>query len=141
MHFIPLHHQYMATMVACTFFNVVVHLHGIPSLIVSDRDLVFNSGFWRELFALAGVKLNFSSAFHPQLDGQAEATNKIIRMYLRCLSGDRPHYWLHWLSWAEFCYNSDYQSSLCTSPFRVVYGREPPLVHAYIEGEARLPAV
>jgi hypothetical protein len=62
-------------------------------------------------------------------------------MYLRCLSGDRPRDWLHWLPWAEFCYNSAYQSSLHTSPFQVVYGWESPSVHAYTAGEAHLLAV
>jgi hypothetical protein len=102
-HFILLHHPYTATKVACTFFDVVVRLHAIPSSIVSDRDPVFTSGFLHELlFALAGVKLNFSSAFHPQSDGQAKATNKIIGMYLCCLSGDRPRDWLRWLPWTDF---------------------------------------
>jgi hypothetical protein len=140
-HFIPLSHPYTATTVARTFFDEVVRLHGILSSIFSDRDPVFTSSFWRELFALSGVKLNLSSAFHPQSDGQAEATNKIIGMYLRCLSGDRPRDWLRWLPWAEFCYNSAYQSSLHTSPFQVVYGWESPSVRAYTAGEAHLLAV
>jgi hypothetical protein len=62
-------------------------------------------------------------------------------MYLCCLSGDRPRDWLRWLPWTDFCYNSTYQSSLRTSLFRVVYRREPPLVHTYTTGEARLPVV
>jgi hypothetical protein len=140
-HFLPLGHPYTATSVAWVFFDGVVRLHGIPSSIVSDRDPVFTSQFWRELFALSGVKLNMSSAFHPQSDGQSEATNKVITMYLRCLTGDRPHSWLQWLPWAEFCYNSAFHSSIRTSPFKVVYGREPPSVRAYTTGEARLPPV
>jgi hypothetical protein len=63
-----------------------------------------------------------TSAFHPQADGQSEATNKIITMYLHCLTGDRPRQWLEWLPWAEFCYNSSYQQSLKTSPFQLVIG-------------------
>lgn len=102
-HFIPLGHPYTTTMVARAFFNDIVHLHGIPSSIVSDRDPVFTSNFWKELFSLAGVKLNLTTAFHPQADGQSDATNKIITMYLRCLTGDRPRQWLSWLPWAEFC--------------------------------------
>jgi hypothetical protein len=62
-------------------------------------------------------------------------------MLLRCLSGDRPRKWLRWLPWTEFCYNSGFQSSLKTTPFRVVYGRDPPSVYSYKLGEARLPAV
>jgi len=140
-HFIPLGHPYTATTVAKAFFDIVVRLHGIPCSIVSDRDPVFTSQFWRELFQLAGVKLHMSSAFHPQSDGQSEAANKVITMLLRCLSGDRPREWLRWLPWTEFCYNSGFQSSLKTSPFRVVYGRDPPSVRSYTLGEARLRAV
>jgi hypothetical protein len=140
-HFIPLGHPYTATSVARAFFAEVVRLHGVPASIVSDRDPVFTSEFWRELFRLAGVKLHMSSAFHPQSDGQSEATNKIITMYLRCLTGDRPRQWLEWLPWAEFCYNTSYQQALKTSPFELVYGRPPPAVRTYLSGEARLPAV
>jgi hypothetical protein len=53
-----------------------------------------------------------SSAFHPQSDGQSEVVNRIITMYLRCLAGDRPREWLKWLPWAEFYYNTSYQTAL-----------------------------
>jgi transposase InsO family protein len=96
-HFIPLGHPYTATLVARAFFTDIVRLHGLPSSIISDHDPVFTSKFWHELFSLAGVKLNLSSAFHPQSDDQSEATNKVIKMYLHCLSGDRPRQWLQWL--------------------------------------------
>lgn len=102
---------------------------------------MFTSSFWRELFRLTGVKLNLSSAFHPQSDGQSEVVNKIITMYLRCLTGDRPREWLRWLPWAEFAYNSSYQSSIQTSPFAVVYGRLPPSLRSYTAGATRLLAV
>ena len=127
-HFIALAHPYTAVSMARAFFTEVVRLHGIPASIISDRDPVFTSSFWCELFRLSGVKLQFTSAFHPQSDGQSEAANKIISMYLRCLIGDRPRNWLEWLPLAEFCYNSSYQQSLKTSPFHVVYGRPPPTI-------------
>jgi len=111
-HFIPLSHPYTAASVAKAFFQDIVRLHGMPSSIVSDRDPVFTSAFWKELFALVGVHFHFTSAFHPQFDGQSEATNKIIAMYLRCLTGDWPRQWVRWLPWAEFCYKSSYQASL-----------------------------
>jgi hypothetical protein len=47
-------------------------------------------------------------------------------MYLRCLAGDRPKTWLQWLPWAEFCYNMSYQTAVKCTPFRIVYGRDPP---------------
>jgi hypothetical protein len=64
-HFILLSDPYMATMVACMFFDVVVHQHDIPNSIISYRDPVFTSSLWHELFPLFSVKLNLSSAFHP----------------------------------------------------------------------------
>ena len=75
-----------------------------------------------------------TSAFHPQFDDQSEATNKIIAMYLRCLTGDRPRQWLEWLPWAEFWYNSSYQQSLKTSPFKLVYGQPPLSICSYAPG-------
>jgi hypothetical protein len=89
-HFILLGHPYTTTTVARALFDMVVRLHGISSSVVSDQDPVFMSNFWKELLMLVGVKLCFSSTFHSQSDGQSEATNKTITMYLRCLAGDRP---------------------------------------------------
>lgn len=140
-HFITLGHPYTAGSVARAFFDEIVRLHGIPSSIVSDRDPVFTSNFWSELFRLSGVKLHLSSAFHPQSDGQTEVVNRVIAMYLRCLSGDRPKHWVQWLPWAEFCYNSSYQTALKCTPFRVVYGRDPPTLLTYEPGVARVAAV
>jgi hypothetical protein len=64
-HFIPLAHPYTTESVAQAFFTDIVRLHGIPQSIVSDREPVFTSGFWRELMRLMGTKLLMSSAFHP----------------------------------------------------------------------------
>jgi hypothetical protein len=87
------------------------------------------------------MHLNMSTVFQLQSDGQSEAVNKVITMYLQCLSGGRPRKWVQWLPWAEFCYNSAYQSSLRTSSFRVVYGHDPPAILSYTPGAARLPAI
>jgi hypothetical protein len=64
-HFIALRHPYSAQSVARAFFDNIVHLHGFPCSIVIDRDTVFTSSFWEELFRLAVVQLLRSSAFHP----------------------------------------------------------------------------
>ncbi|XP_066381897.1 uncharacterized protein [Miscanthus floridulus] len=140
-HFIPLAHPYSAESVAQAFFAEVVRLHGVPQSMVSDRDTVFTSSFWQELMTLTGTKLHMSSAFHPQTDGQSESANRVIIMYLRCLTGDRPKQWLRWLPWAEFLFNTAYQTSLRDTPFRVVYGRDPPSIRSYEPGETRVPAV
>lgn len=75
-HFIALTHPYTASTVARAFFNEIVCLRGFPTSIVRDRDPVFTSHVWRDLFKLAGVKLRLSTAFHPQTDGQSEIVNK-----------------------------------------------------------------
>jgi len=89
-HFIALAHPYTAEMVAQAFFTDIARLHGVPQSMVSDRDPVFTSAFWRELMRLMGTKLHMTSAFHPQSDGQMEAANHVIVMYLRCFTEDRP---------------------------------------------------
>jgi hypothetical protein len=62
-------------------------------------------------------------------------------MYLRCLADDRPKSWLRWLPWAEYCYNTSHQTTLKTTPFQVVYGRAPPPMIPFQEGETKVPVV
>jgi hypothetical protein len=70
-------------------------------------------------------------------------SNRVITMYLRCLKGDQPRSWLQWLPWSEFCYNSSYQTTLKCSPFKVVYGRDPPspILLSYQPGVSWVAAV
>lgn len=64
-HFIPLRHPYTALTVAQAYMNHVYKLHGLPDIIISDRDPIFTSKIWQELFRLADTTLNMSSARHP----------------------------------------------------------------------------
>jgi hypothetical protein len=84
--FIALGHPYIAMSVARAFFDGIVHLHGFLASIVNDRDPVFTGHVWRDLFRMVGVKLHFSTAFHPQTDGQSEVVNKVIAMLTRVKS-------------------------------------------------------
>jgi hypothetical protein len=99
---------------------------------------MFTSIFWKELMRLTGTKLHMTSAFHPQADGQTEAANKVITMYLCCLTGDQPRQWLRWLPWAENVYNTAFQASLRDTPFKNVYGCNPPSIRL---GETRVAVV
>ena len=82
-HFIALGHPYTVVLIARAFFDGIVRLHGFPTSIVSNRDPVYTSHVWRDLFKMAGVTLRMSTAFHPQTDGQSEVVNKVIAMYLQ----------------------------------------------------------
>lgn len=125
-HFMALSHPYTTKDVAKVFFDQVFKLHGLPSTIVSDRDAVFTSHFWHELFTLQGCKLCLSTAYHPQSDGQTDILNKCLENYLRCMTGDYPRQWAKWLPLAEWWYNTTYHSATKTTPYFAVYGQEPP---------------
>jgi hypothetical protein len=124
-HFVPLSHPYTAHSVAQLFLSHIYRLHGFPAAIVSDRDPIFTSAFWRQLFQLAGTELRLSSSYHPQSDGQTERLNQCLETFLRCFVSACPKKWSSWLPAAEYWYNTSLHSALGCSPFEVLYGRKP----------------
>ena len=89
-HFFSLKHPFSALSVARVVYDGVVKLHGLPKTMVSDRDKIFTSSIWTELFKLVGVQLLFSTAYHLQTDGQTERVNQCLEMYHRCAVSEAP---------------------------------------------------
>lgn len=118
-HFFPLKSDYDSKKIAEVFVHNIVKLHGMPLSVVSDHDKVFTSNFWKQLFKLHGTTLAMSSAYHPQSDGQSEALNKCLEMYLQCLTFQAPSQWAKALHWAEFWYYTPYHISAAMTPFRL----------------------
>lgn len=124
-HFLPLKHPYTALQVAQLFFDHVYRLHGMPAHIISDRDPVFTSLFWQELFRLSDTLLNMSSARHPKTDGQTERLNQCLEAFLRCSTHDALAKWAKWLALAEHWYNTMYHMAAGLTPFEALYRYQP----------------
>ena len=103
--------------------NEIVRLHGIPLSIVSDRDPRFPSRFWKELQSAFGIRLNFSTTFHPQIDGQSERVIQVLEDMFRGCVLDFSGSWDRYISLMEFAYNSSYQSNIGMALYEALYGR------------------
>jgi transposase InsO family protein len=104
--------------------NISVRLHGIPRKIVSDRGTQFTSKFWMSLQQAMGTKLDFSTAYDPQSDGQTERVNKVLEDLLRACVLTFDKNWESSLPYEEFSYNNNYQASIKMSSFEALYGRK-----------------
>jgi hypothetical protein len=127
-HFIALSHPFTTQNVAQLFIDNVFTLHGPHVAIVSDRDRIFTSRLWQDIFKSLNISLHFSSAYHPQTYGQIERVNQCLESYLRCMTFMEPKKWPAWLALAEWWYNTNYHTSLQSTPFQALYGYNPPLI-------------
>jgi transposase InsO family protein len=120
-HFIPVHTCYDAQKYAEIYVAHVLRLHGVPKTIISDRGSQFVARFWEQMHASLGSHLIYSSAYHPQTDGQTERVNQILEDMLRACVLEHQGSWDQNLPWAEVSYNSSDQESLKMAPFEVLY--------------------
>ena len=123
-HFITIHEKFSPQNLAEIFMNHIVSLHGVPVSIISDRDPRFTSRFWKGLMKELGVKLNLSTAFHPQTNGQSKRTIKTLEDMLRSCVLQFKEHWNEYLPLAEFTYNNSYHSSIEMSPYEALYGKQ-----------------
>jgi hypothetical protein len=135
-HFLPVKTSYRVSRLAELYVDHILKLHGAPRSIVSDRGPQFTAQFWKSLHASMGTKLNYSTAFHPQTDGQTERVNQVLQDLLRACVLTYGSDWEKSLSYAEFSYNNDYQASLKMAPFEALYGRKcrTPLMWSEVGG-------
>jgi transposase InsO family protein len=101
----------------------IVYLHGVPRKIVSNKGTQFTLRFWERFHESLDIQLHFSSAYHPQTDGQTERVNQILEDMLRACALQYGGSWDKSLSYVEFSYNNSYQESLKMTPFEMLYGR------------------
>jgi hypothetical protein len=124
-HLVPSRQDYRAKDIAELVFAEVYRLHGLPKRIVSDRDILFTSLFWKHLNKLMGITLNMSSAYYPKSDGSTERANHTVTQMIRaCVNPDQRD-WVTKLPAIEFAINSARSESTGYAPFFLDTGRMP----------------
>lgn len=122
-HFISLKSIHAAKDTAEEFYKEVYKHRGLPRRIISGRHSRFTSNYWTELMKKLKVKLNLSTAFHPQTDGQSERRFRTIEEMLRCFISHTQRDWDGHLPGLEFAYNNHTNESTKQRPFFLDYGQ------------------
>ncbi|CAI7912114.1 unnamed protein product [Closterium sp. NIES-53] len=123
-HFAACKKSITAEETAPLFIATIVRLHGIPAAIISECDTKFTNNFWRNLWQQFGTRLQFSSSYHPETDGQTERTNQTMEQLIRATCDD-PTTWEQQLPLIEFAYNNSPSATTQQSPFYLNYGQDP----------------
>jgi hypothetical protein len=123
-HFITIRVKDLMDKLARLYVQNIVSLHGVPSAIISDRDSHFTSRFWQSLQKEMGTKLTFSTAFHPEIDGQSKQTIQILEDMLGACALEFEGSWVQYLPLIEFAYNNSFQATIGMPPYEALYGRK-----------------
>jgi hypothetical protein len=141
-HYIPARGDWDGTDLAQAWIREVIRLHGVPSIIISDRGPLMNAKHWKTFNHYLNARRVLTSAFHPQTDGQTERQNQTLEQYLRVYCTLEQDDWALWISIAEFAYNDSLHATTGTTPFRANLGRDPRSAKwptsAPLEGESPL---
>ena len=111
-----------APAIAKLFFKHVVHLYGVPCVVLHDRDPRFTAAFWKELWKILGCKTIFLLVFHPQTDGQTERHSRTIEQVVRALGHEHGLSWLEVIPLVEMTLNNAVNDSTHMSPAFISYG-------------------
>ena len=123
-HFLLIKKTYSTNRLVRLYVNQIVYLHGVPVSIVSDKGATFTLVFWQELHKALGIRLVFSTAFHPQIDGQSERTIQTLEDMLWMCLMDFDGQWDVHSPLIEFAYNNSYHASIEMAPYEELYGRK-----------------
>ncbi|KAJ9552808.1 LOW QUALITY PROTEIN: hypothetical protein OSB04_016853 [Centaurea solstitialis] len=138
-HFLPIKETYSIDKLAQPYVGEIVMRHGVPISIISDRDSRFTSRFWQSLQATLGTRVDLSTAYHPQTDGQTERTIQTLEDMLRACMLEFGGSWDDHLPLVEFSYNNSYHASIQCAPYEALYGRKCRSPLNWLEvGENRL---
>ena len=140
-HYAPCTTTVDAPTLARIFFREVVRLHGVPEIIISDRDPRFTSHFWTALWKELGTKLKMSTSSHPQTDGQTENANRTLENMLRSYVNYHQDDWDERLTAAEIAVNNSNHSSTGFTPYYLNSGQHPRLPLTGIADASNVPAV
>ena len=134
-HFLPVNTVITAEGSARQFRDRVWKLHGLPTIIVSDRGPQFTAKFTAEVYWLLGIKAAKTTTYHLQADGQTEWVNQELEQYLHLFVSERQDDWVDLLPMAEFQYNNHIHSSTQQTPFFLKSGQ-----HLRMGFEPQLPS-
>ncbi|GJR26592.1 putative reverse transcriptase domain-containing protein [Tanacetum coccineum] len=121
-HFLPMKKTDSIEKLAQLYLKEIVCKHVIPTSIISDRDSLFTSRFWKSLQKAMGTQLDMSTAYHPETDGQSERTIQTLEDMLQACVIDFGSSWDRHLPFVEFSYNNSYHASIKAAPFEALYG-------------------
>ena len=123
-HFFAVTSTIFASEVVSLFFKDIFRLHGIPKILINNRDSKFTSDFWQALFDLVGTNLNMSTSYHPQTYRKTERVDQWLEDYLHNYVMGQQGAWEAWLHLGEFYYNTTFHLSIRMTPFLSLYGYE-----------------
>ena len=136
-HFFAVLSTILASEVPALFFKDIFILHGLPKIIISDRDSKFTSAFWKTLFGLVETNLNMSTSYHPHKYGKTKRVNQWLEGYLCNYVMGHQRAWETWLRLGEFFYNTTFHLSIRMTPFMALYGYEAPTFVNLIFGDCK----